>query len=128
MVGALLKVLTFQVNEASALLAGSLSSVTVMVTEYGLLSPASSEIVPEIRPVDESMDNPAGKPVALKLSVSPSLSAALTGRLITSLVMPVWSDIGVMVGALLDALTLQVNEATALLAGSPSSVTVMVTL
>ena len=64
MVGALLKVLTLQVNDVLALLAGSLSSVTVTVTEYELLSPASSEIVPEIRPVEGEMVNPVGRPDA----------------------------------------------------------------
>ena len=63
MVGALLKALTFQLKEAWALLA--LSSVTVMVTLYGLLSSASSEMVPEMRPVLRLIDKPLGKLVAL---------------------------------------------------------------
>ncbi len=46
-------------------MAGSPSSVTVTVTVYGLESLASSEIVPEMRPVDELIDKPMGKPVAL---------------------------------------------------------------
>ena len=64
-VGALLNVLTLQVNEVSAFLEGEPLSVTVMVTEYGLLSPASSDSVPEIRPVEEEIDNPVGRPVAV---------------------------------------------------------------
>ena len=68
---------------------GEPSSVTVMVTAYGLLSSASSEMVPEILPVEELIDKPEGNPVALKLKVSPSLSAALTERLITSLVVSI---------------------------------------
>ena len=46
----------------------------------------------------------------------------------TSLVIPVWSEIELMVGALLKALMFQVKEAWALLVGDPSSVTVMVML
>ena len=89
MVGVLLKALTFQANEVWPLFVGELSSVTVMVTLYGLAASASSARVPEILPVEELIDKPEGNPVALKVSVSPSLSAALTDRLITSLVIPV---------------------------------------
>ena len=52
-------------KDASAFLFGEPLSVTVTVTLYGLESLASSEIVPEIRPVEELMDKPVGNPVAL---------------------------------------------------------------
>ena len=60
--------------------------------------------------------------------MSPTSSEAFTGKLTTSLVMLVWPEIAVIVGALLKALTFQVKEAWAFLLGDPSSVTVMVTL
>ena len=56
---------TIHANDILALLAGSPSSVTVTMTLCGLLSDASSEIVPEMRPVEELIDKPLGKPVAL---------------------------------------------------------------
>src|SRR5947209_12899954 len=76
--------LTVQVNDAEP------DAPEVSLAETVTLNVPACDGVPEISPLDGSMDRPLGSPVALQVRVSPSLEVPCICRLTGLLSMLVW--------------------------------------